>query len=160
MTALINNDIKLVLYPDKILETKCKPVDKVTPELKQLAMDMYKFMKKNNGVGLAANQIGKNIELIVIDNNGVPIVMFNPKILLQSSPKYLNEACLSFPGKQLKIKRPQKITVLYVDLNNRKILKEFKKFTAHIICHEIDHIRGLTMLDRVKKQTKFDKTDK
>ena len=146
--------MKLVLFPDERLTTKCEPVKKVTPKLKQLAKDMYIFMKANGGVGLSANQIGQNIRLFVADDNGSPLYVFNPQILIRSRPKYLQEGCLSFPGETQRVKRHQQTTIKYLDENGQSKCRTFRQLTAQIVAHEIDHLNGITFHDRVKEQTK------
>lgn len=144
--------MELVLYPDERLNKPCLDVEVVTQELKQLAKDMYEFMKKNNGIGLAANQIGENISLIVADNNGGAEYLFNPKVVFSRNEMYKDEACLSFPGDKYKVKRPQEIMVKYLNINGALTIKPFKGLIAQVIGHEIDHLNGITVVDKIKNQ--------
>lgn len=148
--------MKLVYYPNEMLKTPCKPVESVTSDLRELAKSMYQFMLKNQGVGLSANQIGKDIQLLVADNNGKPEYMFNPKIMYQGKFKRVNEGCLSFPGEILNIKRPQEMMVDYININNKRNVKVLKGFIAHIISHEVDHLRGITFYDKMNEQKRRD----
>jgi len=135
--------MELKLYPDPILKQKCEPVKKVTPELKALAEEMYSFMRKNNGAGLAANQIGQTIRLLVIDDNG-PVYMFNPKILQGKGRVCDTEECLSFPGEKKQVPRNIEIAVQYRDINNKNTFAKYSGFLSRVIQHEIDHLNGIT----------------
>lgn len=146
--------LELVLYPDERLTTPCKEVKKVTPELRQLAKDMYQFMLENNGIGLAANQVGKDMCLIVGDDNGKPVYMFNPRIMLLGNKRKMSEGCLSFPGETIELKRAITVTVKYLDLNNSPRVFTFRGLIAQVIQHEIEHLRGITYHDTLEKQNK------
>jgi peptide deformylase len=145
------NKLELVLYPNPILLEKCEPVDKVTSELQQLAKDMYEFMVQNNGIGLSANQVNHKIRLIVIQNEGTPLHMFNPKILQQISKCSLSEGCLSFPNEYYEIKRAKEIKVQYRDINNKVKFGHFTGWVARAILHEIDHLNGEVFINKVEK---------
>lgn len=137
-----------------ILKQVSEPVLQVTPELKKLATNMLATMRLENGVGLAAPQIGESICLIVFDcinttyNANDSGIMFNPKILESSKEVKTDiEGCLSFPGETCKITRPLKIKVEYLDLAGRVMVRSFSGLSARIIQHEINHLEGLTMYD-------------
>lgn len=139
--------MKLMLQPDPVLQEICQPVEKVTSELAQLAKDMYTFMLENKGLGLASNQIGQTMRLIVIDNNGKPLYMFNPKIRQQVDKCVLNEGCLSSPGVFKNIKRARSVTMSYRDINNKIQFAKFDGMVARTILHEIEHLNGQSFLD-------------
>ena len=143
--------MELVLYPDERLDQKCEPVEEITDELKALAQEMYDFMIQNNGIGLAANQVGKTMRLIVVQYQNKPVYMFNPRVMKGETPKYGMEGCLSFPGEQKNCRRNQKITVQYKDISGKTKLDVYDGITAVCIQHEIDHLNGITFLEREKK---------
>lgn len=148
----IGNKLKLVLYPDDRLNQKCQEVNILDiPKYRYLAKDMYEFMIENNGIGLAANQVGENIRLIVVQHNNKPLYMFNPMVISSTRKQYKFEGCLSFPDELKKCKRGQLIKVKYYDLNGKMKLEEYKGLTARCVQHEVDHLNGITFLDREKK---------
>lgn len=93
-------------------------------------------------VGMAANMIGIRKRIIIVNNEGTGIVMFNPVILRKEGPYEAEEGCLSLEGTR-KASRYRKVAVEYTDLRWRKITKTFTGFTAQIIQHEMDHLEGI-----------------
>lgn len=93
-------------------------------------------------VGMAANMIGIRKRIIIVNNEGTGIVMFNPVILRKEGPYEAEEGCLSLEGTR-RASRYRKVTVEYTDLRWRKITKTFTGFTAQIIQHEMDHLEGI-----------------
>lgn len=146
--------MKILQHPNDILIKKAEPVKKVTPELQQLAKDMVKVMRDNDGAGIAAPQIGESIRLIIVDYQGIPMAMFNPKIIKKSSANaYHEEGCLSFGlGKEkYSVKRAQEVHVKYRDINNKMQFRIFNGFTSAIVQHEVDHLEGILFTEREKK---------
>ena len=140
-----------------ILKQVAEPVKEITPELKKLATNMLATMRIENGVGLAAPQVGESICLIVFDcvnttfNANDSGIMFNPKILETSKEVKTDiEGCLSYPGETCKVTRPVKIKVEYLDLAGRTMVRSFSGLSARIVQHEMDHLLGVTMQDREK----------
>lgn len=141
----------LVLAPDARLKASCRAIQQVTPELQKLARDMYCFMKANKGIGLAANQVGETIQLIVVEKDDKPLYMFNPRVIKGESVAYNPEGCLSFPGEEKKCRRHQKISVKYVDINGNPSFGVFRGLVARCIQHEVDHLKGITFEEMEKK---------
>jgi peptide deformylase len=134
----------ILTYPNESLLVKCNSVEAVTPELATSAKEMYSLMRAANGLGLAANQVGLNIRLVVFDQNGSSLIMFNPKILQEAKDKQCEmEACLSHPGMSKKIQRPVWVVVKYRDINNGRQFIKAHGLLARAICHEIEHLDGL-----------------
>ncbi|AGS81031.1 peptide deformylase [Caulobacter phage Cr30] len=106
-------------------------------------------MITEKAIGLAAPQIGINLQVIAIQSNPV-IVMFNPKIIDASYETLitLEEGCVSFPGIFTEVERPRRIKVRYTEPNGNVVTKKFEDFTARVIQHEIDHLNGITMIDK------------
>ncbi len=144
--------MQIVKYPDDRLRQKTKAVEKITPELVTIANEMYQLMRSANGIGLAANQVGLDINLIVIEDNGGPLIMFNPVVLKRSSEvEYVGEGCLSFVGVFRIIKRAKEVTVKYRDQNGKMQYGVFKGLQARCIIHECEHLRGILMIDHEEK---------
>jgi peptide deformylase len=107
---------------------------------------MIKTMLENEGIGLAANQIGilKCIIIVLVDET--PVAMINPEIVEFSNQLVMmNEGCLSIPGEYLDIERPESIKVKYRDLKGKPHIESYSGLTSRIIQHEIDHLYGVTM---------------
>lgn len=122
----------------------CLPSTPATIADLQVAQDLLDTLAANaeRCVGLAANMIGVSKHIIVVDDEGSPIVMFNPQIIKSSEPFHTEEACLSLAGTR-PCKRYKSIKVQYQNSDFQTRLKTFKGFTAQIIQHEIDHLSGI-----------------
>lgn len=120
----------------------------------KLANDMVEFMKKENGIGLSATQIGLRQRLFVMNINGKIHHCFNPEILNYSDEKeILSEGCLSFPGDECKIQRAKSITVSYTDATGiTASIETLDGIAARCFQHELDHLNGTTMHQRLKEQ--------
>jgi peptide deformylase len=118
-----------------------------------LAEQMFSFMKKNNGIGLAAPQIGVSRRLFVMEIDRVKRVCFNPEITDHSTDltEYI-EGCLSFPQDECKIKRPGIVSVRYQTAEGIWIEEQLQGLEARCFQHELDHLDGITMHDRAKEQ--------
>ena len=141
---------------DPVLEKKCREVKEMTPRLKELVNDMLDTMyNAQNGVGLAAPQIGENLRVFVIDvreNEGVlnPIVFINPKIIKKSGEVVSSEGCLSFPDVYSNVKRAEYVMVKAMDIKGRSFTLEAKdgSLLSRAIQHEFDHLNGVLFIDR------------
>lgn len=150
--------LNLVKVPDELLKQKSKKVEKIDDELKKLIDDMVETMYENNGIGLAAVQIGKLLRIVVIDvrdkekEEKNPLVFINPEITWFSEEKELmEEGCLSVPQQSAKILRSLSVEVKYNDINmNEKTLKT-DGLLAHCLQHEIDHTNGIVYIDYLSK---------
>lgn len=143
----------ILTYPDDHLRTKTKPVEKVTPDLVEQAKEMYKVMIAANGIGLAGNQVGLDISVIVLEDDGKPLILFNPMILHRSKDQeYTGEGCLSFPGVFRLLKRPKDVTVKYRDENNKMQYAVLKGIKARVLIHEYEHLSGKLFIDLPEKE--------
>lgn len=140
-------DIKT--YPSKILSKKAKKIGVVSAEIKKLADDMVETLYAKGGVGLAANQVGERKRILIYDAGEGPRVLINPRIFRKRGKQIGKEGCLSLPGLELEIKRPAKIEFCYLDKEGEKQKQKSEGLAARIICHEIDHLDGKTILDRI-----------
>ena len=148
----------IVLSPDPRLRQECAVIEEITPAIEALAEKMKKMMFENGGCGLAAPQIGELIQLVTIDcdysdkNDYDPYVLINPVIVEQSDHLVpFSEGCLSIPGISCEIERPDHVVVEAYDLDANLIRYEA---TGDLFCvclqHEIDHLHGNTMFERLK----------
>lgn len=134
---------------DKVLTQKSKRVSNVDDCVRNLCAKMCDMMYANNGIGLAAPQIGSLKRIIVIDQKGIPLVMINPEILhFSENVIEMEEGCLSIPGKFETISRPETIKVKYKNLKGKPNIKIFDNLSARIIQHEVDHLDGILMIEK------------
>lgn len=144
--------MELLQYPNYNLRITTKAVEKVTPELVEIAKEMYKLMYAANGLGLAAPQVGLDISLIILEDQGKPLIIFNPIILKRSKEQeYDSEGCLSFNGVFRLIKRPLEVTAKYRDVTGKMQYQVFKGLQARVFIHEYDHLFGKLMIDYEEK---------
>ena len=153
---LKNATLKLHYLGDRVLRQPAKRISKVDDSVRQLAIDMLQTMYSENGIGLAAPQVGIHKQMIVVDcdpenPDAAPLVLINPTI-----KKFLGElctyeeGCLSIPGVFLGVNRPEKIEVAYKDVNGRPQRLLADGLLARVIQHEIDHLNGVMFVDRVE----------
>ncbi len=147
---------KVVRYGEPSLREPSKEVHKVSQKVKNLVADLLDTMYAQNGVGLAAPQVGENYRIFVIDvstNNEPlnPIVFINPKIIKKSGACISHEGCLSFPEAFTDVKRYANVMVKAMDRNGRSFVLEAKEGTllARAIQHEFDHLNGILFIDHV-----------
>lgn len=150
--------LPLSKLPAKILRTKTEdiklPADK---NILRLIKNMITTCKASNGVGLAAPQIGKNLNLAIIylEEMGLPAFpIINPKIISSSKQQEeMEEGCLSLPGLFGKINRPKKITIEAYNLEGEKFEITDDTFLARVLQHEIDHLNNILIIDKFKEIT-------
>ncbi len=136
---------------DPVLTKACKEVTEVTPRLQELIDDMFETLYEENGVGLAAPQVGILKRVVVIDTTGEnPLLLINPKIIETSGEQDADEGCLSVPGKTGKVKRPNYVKALAYDENMEPFEIEGTELLARAICHEIDHLEGHLYVEKVE----------
>jgi len=141
---------EIIKYPNPILRKKCEEVKELTEGIKNLGWDMIETMVENEGIGLAASQIGELKRIIIVQAEKGPEVFINPKIIKKSKETEIGEeGCLSFPGLFLKIKRKKEIEIEAINLNGEKIQMKIKGLLARIFQHEIDHLDGILIIDKI-----------
>ncbi|MBY0315565.1 MAG: peptide deformylase [Bdellovibrionales bacterium] len=161
--------LEILKYPDPRLRHKAKPVGEVTPELRQLAEDMLETMYAEKGIGLAAIQVGVEVQLLVIDTRRLeedgrydvsdmteaeqkieqPIVIFNPQITKKDGKTTFDEGCLSVPGYYETVQRANTIQVEGLDRHGQKMVLELDGLLAICMQHEMDHLDGKVFIDRL-----------
>ncbi|MBQ1598818.1 MAG: peptide deformylase [Lachnospiraceae bacterium] len=127
---------------DPVLEKVCRPVEKLTDRLETLIDDMLETMYNENGVGLAAPQVGVLRRIVVIDVGEGPLVLINPEIVEQDGEQTGSEGCLSLPGKAGIVTRPNHVVVKALDRKMQPVTLEGTELLARAFCHEIDHLDG------------------
>lgn len=138
--------------PDPVLRTPTKPIDHITPEIRQLAKDMIQTMHAAGGVGLAANQVGQSWQLFVASpdgQRGQELVVINPVILSRRGQLRLEEGCLSLPGMAAVVTRATAVEIRGLTLDGEERALEGRELLARIFQHEIDHLRGHLFVDRL-----------
>ena len=145
---------KVVKYGEESLRQPSKEVHKVSQKIKNLVEDLLDTMYQQNGVGLAAPQIGENVRVFVIDvSTGEeplnPRVFINPKIIKKSGACISHEGCLSFPEAFTDVRRYANVMIKALDTNGRSFVLEAKDGTllARAIQHEFDHLDGILFID-------------
>ncbi len=148
----------IVLSPDPRLRQECAEIDEITPEIAELAERMKKTMFEDGGCGLAAPQVGELVQLVVVDTTYTgaddydPYVLINP-VIVESSDTLVpfSEGCLSIPGINCEIRRPDRVVVEAYNLEGDLMRYEA---AGDLLCvclqHEIDHLHGITMFERLE----------
>lgn len=138
----------VVQVGDDVLRQKCFPVETFDDGLIKLLEDMKDTVKKEQGAGLAAPQVGVLKRVAVVDVEEGYFEFINPVILSQKGEQSGWEGCLSVRGKSGIVSRPMKVKVSYQDRTGEKHLLQAKGFFARAICHELDHLDGVLYIDK------------
>lgn len=141
---------------DEILRKKCRKVDKIDRRLLTLIEDMKETMYKADGVGLAAPQIGILKRMAVIDVGEGPIVIINPEIIEKEGSYVDIEGCLSIPGRQGTVERPEKVKVKALNERGEEVIIKGEGLLARAFCHEIDHLDGILFIDKTIEEGVID----
>jgi peptide deformylase len=150
-----NKQLKIYKYGDDVLRLKAKEIENLNGQIARLVADMtYTMHHTKTAIGLAAPQVGESLRLSVIDlsmgeNPEDLIVLLNPEILEGEGNETGDEGCLSFPGISVSVNRKAKIFLKNFDMNGKEIRQEVDGFLARVIQHEIDHLDGTLIIDRV-----------
>ncbi len=149
--------LRIVTAPDDKLTSKADLITELNEDVLRLASDMTDTMYKAPGIGLAANQVGELIRLIVFDihyayaepkdKRKAPTVIINPVILISDGEEFKEEGCLSVPNFNVDVKRAARVQVEGVDIKGKPVKIEAEGLMARVLQHEIDHLEGKTLLD-------------
>ena len=146
---------KVRVIGDEILGKVCKPVKEMTPRTRELIEDMFETMYKENGVGLAASQVGVLRQIVTIDvEDGNQYVLINPEILETSGEQTGYEGCLSVPGKTGIVTRPDHVRVRALNEEMEPYELVGEGLLARAICHECDHLKGKLYVSMVEGELK------
>ena len=136
---------------DPVLNKKCKEVNELTDRTRELIDDMFDTMYEANGVGLAAPQVGILKRIVVIDVTGEdPILLINQVIMESSGEQRGYEGCLSVPGKNGIVTRPNYVKIKAYNEEMKPFELEGTELLARAICHELEHLDGHLYVDRVE----------
>lgn len=145
--------MNLRIEGDPILRKKSRPVKEINDRIRKILDDMVETMYKEEGVGLAAPQVGKLRRMVVIDVGQGPIKMINPEIIERSEILEEDvEGCLSLPGFNGTVLRPEEVRLRYTDEMGEDHEAQARGLFARCICHEIDHLDGILFRDRVVEE--------
>ena len=147
--------LPITVCGDKILRKKATKVSEINDKIVGTIADMFETMRNASGIGLAANQIGLNKQIFVVDISPVedyekykPIVMINPRITSKSDETIsIEEGCLSIPDLRADVIRPKSIFISFFDVNMKEHTIETDELFARVIQHEYDHLRGVLFID-------------
>jgi peptide deformylase len=166
--------LDIIKYGHPTLRQKGAWIEKIAPEIKRLIADMFETMHERHGVGLAAQQVGRAIQLTVIDvrevtdrpstlelkgkpaevNDIMPLVLINPEIKPVGEPVAAGEGCLSFPEIYAEISRPGEVEVKALNEKLKPIEFRAGGLLSRVIQHEMDHLNGILFIDRMAKKVK------
>jgi peptide deformylase len=151
----------IIILPDTQLRLVSKPIEKVTPEIRQLADDMFQTMYDAPGIGLAAIQVAQPLRLITMDlakrdeeseTKPQPRVFINPEIIAKSDElSVYEEGCLSIPEYYEEVERPAKVRVRFMDIDGKVHEEDAEGLYATCIQHEIDHLDGVLFIDYLSR---------
>ncbi len=148
--------LPIVTYPNDILEKECEKVTNFDKKLTKLLSNMYDTMLEADGVGLAAPQVGVDLQVAIVDigDESGTIELINPEVISTSGQDTDIEGCLSFPGLYGEVTRPYQIKVRTQDRKGRTIEIQAKDFLARAIQHEIDHLHGILFTTKMEREIK------
>ena len=150
--------LPILCFPDPRLNTVAKPVAAVDARIRTLCADMIATMYDAKGIGLAATQVDVHERLIVIDvseERDKPLVLVNPELVWTSPTTHLNEeGCLSVPDFNDDVARPRRVHVRWLDEYGKPQQQWFEDYDAVVVQHEMDHLEGTVILDKVSRLKK------
>ncbi len=151
--------LKVMTYGNPVLREKARPIYKIDDSLRELAGTMIETMHKEDGIGLAAPQIGKSIAMFVIDispiqEDAFPMTFINPEILETHGSCPYKEGCLSVPGVSTEVIRPERIKMRYTDLSGKQHEGVADGILARVIQHEFDHLNGVLFVDHISDENR------
>jgi peptide deformylase len=145
---------EIKVFPDPVLYGENSNIDRITEAVRELARDMTDTMYEKGGIGLAAPQVGENCQLVTVDVSGPQrreelLVMVNPEIIEAKGEVESEEGCLSLPDFKGTVRRAEEVTVSWRDLDGGIRQMQASGLLACCLQHEIDHLRGVLLVDQV-----------
>ncbi len=146
--------LKIVKYPEPVLQQPGEPVTEFAAELRKFVADMFETMYASQGIGLAAQQVGVTKRITVIDlsmgkDPAQKLVLVNPEIIFREGKQYEEEGCLSFPEIREKIQRAAKVRIRAQDENGKWFEMDGEELLSRAFQHEIDHLDGVVFIFRM-----------
>jgi peptide deformylase len=140
-------------YPDRVLRQTTKRVDEVTDEVLLLCKDMIETMCAARGVGLAANQVGVPLRIIIVETGtekkSQPLAIINPEIIHSEGEEIAEEGCLSIPNFYEVVKRAKKAVLKGIDVAGNEMTLDCEGLLARACQHELDHLNGMLFIDHL-----------
>lgn len=151
----------IIINPHPALRRRAEPVFYIDDEIVQLLEDMQETMIAHDGVGLAAPQIGKNLQIAVVEVDEDEVLeLINPKILSKSGSDVDVEGCLSIPGVYGTVERADQITIQYYNRDGDELEGQAEGYLARAIQHEIDHLHGVLFTDKIIEEIPAEELEK
>jgi len=149
--------LSMRFVPDGVLREKAKKISKIPPTMKKYTDDMVETMHAEEGVGLAANQVGslQKVAVIQLPDWDEPLVLINPEIIRREGEREIEEGCLSIPGYRGTVKRSEKVRARALDLSGKVIRIKAEGLLAQALEHETDHLNGILYIDRLVSREKL-----
>ena len=143
--------LRMRLLPDQILRKQASKIGKIPPNMRKYTADMVETMRAEQGVGLAANQVGslQKVAVIQLPDWEEPIVLINPEIVRREGEREVEEGCLSIPGYRGTVRRSEKVRARALNLNGKVIRINAEGLLAQALEHETDHLNGVLYIDRL-----------
>lgn len=141
---------EVVQVGDPVLRKKCEPVTRFDGDLCALLDDMKQTLKKEEGAGLAAPQIGVPVRVVVVDVEEGYFEFINPVFVWQKGEQVGAEGCLSVRGKAGTVRRPSKVKIVFQDRKGDRYSLVARDFFARAVCHELDHLEGILYTDKAE----------
>ncbi|NMP57542.1 peptide deformylase [Enterococcus mundtii] len=150
----------IMIHPNKKLNRKAQPIDMITDETIVLLDNLYETMVANDGVGIAAPQVGKNQRIAIVEvDEGDKFELINPEIIEAKGESIDVEGCLSIPHVYGTVKRADEVTVRYYDRDGEEIEVAAFGYLARAFQHEIDHLDGILFIDKMIEQIPEEKLE-
>lgn len=148
--------MKVLRFPDPRLRVKARELKVIDKEARKIFGQMKELMYEEDGIGLAATQVGIDLRFFVFDlgkEERKPQVVINPIIISKSDEKIVfEEGCLSIPGLRIPVERSKKIVVKWIDEKGNEIQKELSELESVLFQHEIDHLEGKLIIDKLPEE--------
>ncbi len=144
--------MRILVYPDPELRRAAEPVARVDAELRRTVRDMFVVMYESRGIGLAATQVGLPLRLFIMNVTGEPgdeTVILNPQLVESDGEEINEEGCLSVPGVTGNVRRPATVVLQGYSLGGKEVEYEFQALYARVVSHELDHLDGRLIIDRM-----------
>lgn len=166
--------LRITVYEEPILRKKGKKITSFDPSLRDLVQEMVATMKAANGIGIAAQQVGRDLQVCIVDVSEcevdfdylldgrappldliMPLAVVNPELEFLEGPSTVyEEGCLSFPDIRGDVKRPEAIRLKFQDIEGNPHTLECDGIFARCVQHEVDHLNGILFIDRMDKKTR------
>jgi len=149
MEITASKKLRIHTWPEKILRKRCRRVKVVNDEIRSFLDQMHALMTIYKGIGIAANQAGIDLSLLVIETPEHCLKLVNPRIIKKEGKAKILEGCLSFPELEIEVQRAKKIWISALNDKGENVDMEVEGVMAIIFQHEIDHLSGIVFIDRI-----------